>query len=43
VPVSASYLSRRARYRDAPLFLTPRCVLLAGVGLGVFTGADDFV
>lgn len=43
VPVSASYLSRRARDRGAPLFLTPRRVLLAGAVLGVLTGADDFV
>ncbi|EAZ09428.1 hypothetical protein OsI_31702 [Oryza sativa Indica Group] len=43
VPVSASYLGRRARDRGAPLFLTPRRVLLACVGLGVLTGADDFI
>uniref|UniRef100_A0A0E0M278 EamA domain-containing protein n=1 Tax=Oryza punctata TaxID=4537 RepID=A0A0E0M278_ORYPU len=43
VPVAASYLSRRARHSGAPLFLTPRRVLLAGVGLGFLNGADDFI
>ncbi|KAF0913306.1 hypothetical protein E2562_021956 [Oryza meyeriana var. granulata] len=43
VPVASSYLSRRARDRGASLFLTPPHVLLAGVGLGVLTGADDFI
>uniref|UniRef100_A0A0E0IL07 Probable purine permease n=1 Tax=Oryza nivara TaxID=4536 RepID=A0A0E0IL07_ORYNI len=43
VPVAASYLSRRARDRRAPLFLTPTRVLLAGVGLGFLNGADDFI
>ncbi|KAG8057066.1 hypothetical protein GUJ93_ZPchr0002g23576 [Zizania palustris] len=43
VPVAASYVSRRARDRSAPLLLTPPRVLLAGVVLGVLTGADDFI
>ncbi|KAL5206392.1 hypothetical protein ABZP36_034601 [Zizania latifolia] len=43
VPVAASYVSRRARDRGAPLLLTPPRVLLAGVALGVLTGADTFM
>ncbi|KAF8694719.1 hypothetical protein HU200_037805 [Digitaria exilis] len=44
LPVAASYASRRARHgRGAPLLLTPPRVLLAAAGLGVATGADNFV
>ncbi|XP_006661332.2 purine permease 3-like [Oryza brachyantha] len=42
-PLAASYLGRRARDRGAALFLTSPRVLLAGAGLGVLTGADDFI
>jgi drug/metabolite transporter (DMT)-like permease len=44
-PVAASYASRRARDGDgrAPLLLTPPRVLLAAAGLGVATGADNFI
>ncbi|GJM98552.1 hypothetical protein PR202_ga15576 [Eleusine coracana subsp. coracana] len=44
VPVAASYLARRARDgRGAPLLLAPPRILLAAAGLGLATGADDFV
>lgn len=44
IPVSASYALRRARDgRGAPVLLTPPRVLLAAAGLGVATGADNFI
>ena len=43
VPVAASYAARRARDRAAPLLLAPPRVLLAAAGLGVATGADNFI
>ncbi|CAL5063953.1 unnamed protein product [Urochloa decumbens] len=44
LPAAASYAARRARDgRGAPLLLTPPRVLLAAAGLGVATGADNFV
>ncbi|KAM0882143.1 hypothetical protein ACQ4PT_032513 [Festuca glaucescens] len=43
IPVSASYLARRARDPLAPLVLTRPRILLAAAALGVATGADDFL
>ncbi|CAN6210986.1 unnamed protein product [Urochloa humidicola] len=44
LPAAASYATRRARDgRGAPLLLAPPRVLLAAAGLGVATGADNFV
>ncbi|KAL6844856.1 hypothetical protein ACP4OV_025515 [Aristida adscensionis] len=43
VPVAASYAARRARDRAAPALLTPPRILLAAAGLGLATGADDFI
>ncbi|KAJ1290019.1 hypothetical protein BS78_02G210200 [Paspalum vaginatum] len=43
LPVAASYAARRARDRAAPVLLTPPRLLLAAAGLGVATGADNFV
>ncbi|XP_004959524.1 purine permease 2-like [Setaria italica] len=43
VPVAASYAARRACDWRAPLLLTPPRVLLAAAGLGVATGADNFI
>ena len=43
LPVAASYALRRARDRGAPALLAPPRILLAAAGLGVATGADDFI
>ncbi|KAL6655413.1 hypothetical protein ACP70R_006239 [Stipagrostis hirtigluma subsp. patula] len=43
IPVAAAYAARRARDRAAPVLLTPPRILLAGAGLGLATGADDFI
>uniref|UniRef100_A0A0D9XEM7 Probable purine permease n=1 Tax=Leersia perrieri TaxID=77586 RepID=A0A0D9XEM7_9ORYZ len=47
VPITASYIARRGRDRDrattTTFFLTPRRVLLAGAGLGILNGVDDFI
>uniref|UniRef100_A0A453CL98 Purine permease 1 n=1 Tax=Aegilops tauschii subsp. strangulata TaxID=200361 RepID=A0A453CL98_AEGTS len=43
LPVAASYLSRRAHDPSAPVVLTPPRILLAAAGLGLATGADDFL
>ncbi|TVU09898.1 hypothetical protein EJB05_43397, partial [Eragrostis curvula] len=44
VPVAASYAARRARDgRCAPVLLTPPLILLAAAGLGLATGADNFL
>ncbi|RCV12069.1 hypothetical protein SEVIR_2G249600v4 [Setaria viridis] len=43
IPVAGSYASRRARDRGAPVLLCPPRVLLAAAGLGLITGADDFL
>jgi drug/metabolite transporter (DMT)-like permease len=43
VPVAASYIARRARDPGAPALLAPPCILLAAAGLGLATGADDFI
>ncbi|CAN6196254.1 unnamed protein product [Urochloa humidicola] len=43
IPAAASYAARRARDRSAPVLLTPPRILLAAAGLGVATGADNFV
>uniref|UniRef100_A0A453QPC9 Uncharacterized protein n=1 Tax=Aegilops tauschii subsp. strangulata TaxID=200361 RepID=A0A453QPC9_AEGTS len=43
LPVAASYLSRRAHDPSAPVVLTLPRILLAAVGLGLATGADDFL
>ncbi|TVU09896.1 hypothetical protein EJB05_43395 [Eragrostis curvula] len=44
VPVAASYAARRARHGwGAPVLLTPPRILLAAAGLGLATGADDFI
>uniref|UniRef100_A0A453L0T7 Purine permease 3 n=1 Tax=Aegilops tauschii subsp. strangulata TaxID=200361 RepID=A0A453L0T7_AEGTS len=43
LPVAASYLSRRAQDPSALVVLTPPRILLAAAGLGLATGADDFL
>ncbi|ONM55577.1 Purine permease 3 [Zea mays] len=43
IPVAASFVARRARDRGAPVLLAPPRILLAAAGLGVATGADDFI
>jgi drug/metabolite transporter (DMT)-like permease len=44
IPVAASYAARRARDKQgAPVLLTPPRVLLAAAGLGVATGADNYI
>ncbi|KAJ1290018.1 hypothetical protein BS78_02G210100 [Paspalum vaginatum] len=43
IPVAASYISRRARDRSAPVLLTPLRILLAAAGLGLIAGVDDFI
>ncbi|XP_062193210.1 purine permease 3-like [Phragmites australis] len=43
IPVVAAYLGRRSRDRGAPVLLTPPRILLAAAGLGVVTGADNFI
>ncbi|XP_062199960.1 purine permease 2-like [Phragmites australis] len=43
IPVAAAYLGRRARDREGPVLLTPPRILLAAAGLGVVTGADNFI
>ncbi|XP_066396262.1 purine permease 3-like [Miscanthus floridulus] len=44
IPVAASYAAHRARDpRGAPVLLTPPRVLLAAAGLGVATGADNYI
>jgi drug/metabolite transporter (DMT)-like permease len=43
VPMAASYFARRARDADAPVLLAPPRILLAAAGLGLATGADNFV
>jgi drug/metabolite transporter (DMT)-like permease len=43
VRMAASYCARRARDVDAPVVLAPPRILLAAAGLGLATGADNFV
>ncbi|KAK1631526.1 hypothetical protein QYE76_005841 [Lolium multiflorum] len=43
IPVAASYIARRARDPSAPLLLTRPRILLAAAGLGLATGADNFL
>ena len=46
IPVAASYAARRARDKQGgpvPVLLTPPRVLLAAAGLGVATGADNYI
>jgi drug/metabolite transporter (DMT)-like permease len=43
VPVAASYFARSARDPGAQALLAPPRILLAAAGLGLATGADDFI